>query len=126
LRDYWPNESYVDYVGLTVYNYEAWEIHYYGYSRSFKENFEERYVRVKEYQKPIIIAEFGATGDKRDEWISKALDDVRNYPQVKSVVFFSARDPVPWGPMPAPDWRVNPAADLKPPTPTKETRKSPE
>jgi hypothetical protein len=109
LNEYWPGSEYVDYVGITVYDYEAWELRYYGYNRSFKENFEERYVRVKDYGLPIVIAEFGATGEGRSEWISSALQEVQNYPRVKGILFFSALDPVSWGPMPAPDWRI-PAA----------------
>jgi len=111
LNEYWPGPQYVDYVGLTVYDYEAWENRYYGHNRSFKENFEERYGRVKDYGLPIVIAEFGATGDGRSEWINSALEEVRNYPLVKGILFFSAQDPVSWGPMPAPDWRIQqPAA----------------
>jgi beta-mannanase len=111
LNDYWPGSQYVDYIGLTVYDYEAWEIRYYGYNRSFKENFEERYARVKDYALPIVIAEFGATGEGRAAWISAALEEVQHYPLVKGILFFSALDPVSWGPMPAPDWRVQqPAA----------------
>ena len=105
LKDYWPGEPYVDYIGITVYNYEAWEIRYYGYSRPFKENFEERYARVKDYRKPIMIAEFGATGPTRTQWISEALQEVNKYILIKSVLFFSAMDPVSWGPLPPPDWR---------------------
>jgi len=108
LKDYWPGENYVDYIGITVYNYEAWEILFYGYSRSFKENFGERYARVGEYRKPIMIAEFGATGAGRTQWITEALQEVNKYILVKSVLFFSAMDPVSWGSVPPPDWRTQP------------------
>ena len=104
---YWPGADYVDYVGVTVFDYEAWEIRYYGHNRSFKENFTERYDSVKAYNLPIIITEFNATGPSRDEWIADAFQEVAKFPDVKSVVLFTAIDPVSWGPMPPPDWRLN-------------------
>jgi len=105
LSDYWPGTDYVDYIGLTVYDYEAWEVRYYGYNRTFKENFDERYYRINGYNKPVIIAEFGATGEHREAWIHSALTQALEYPLVKGILFFSALDPVTWGPLPAPDWR---------------------
>jgi beta-mannanase len=108
LQDYWPGVEYVDYIGLTVLNYEAWEVIYYGYNRTFEENFRERFDYVESYNLPIIIAECNATGAGRNEWIASALNGITKFPDVKSVVLFTAIDPVSWGPVPPPDWRLDP------------------
>jgi len=109
LPSYWPGANYVDLVGLSVYDYPAWEVSYYGYNRTFHENFGERYGYVAGYGKPIFIAEFGATGSTSVEWLSSALADMANFPLLQAAVFFNAQDPVGWGAnFPAPDWRVDP------------------
>jgi beta-mannanase len=115
LPSYWPGAGYVDLVGVSVYDYPAWETAYYGYNRSFHENFSERYGYVASYGKPIFIAEFGATGSTKVEWLSEALADMGNFPLLQAAVLFNAQDPAGWGPgFPAPDWRVD-AALLAPP-----------
>jgi beta-mannanase len=114
LGGYWPGPSYTDYVGLSVFNHPNWEVSYYGYNRSFQENFGERYSYVAGYGKPVIIAEFGATGATQVQWLSEALAEMRNFPQLQAANFFDAKDPANWGALPAPDWRVDPAI-LSPP-----------
>ena len=109
LAPYWPGSSYADYVGLSVYDYPDWEVSYYGYNRSFHENFSERYGYVAGFGKPIIIPEFAATGATQVQWLRDALADMANFPLLQAAVFFNAKDPVGWGNLPAPDWRVDPA-----------------
>jgi beta-mannanase len=110
LAQYWPGQQFVDYIGITVFDYAEWEQRFYGYNRSFSDNWGERYSLVRDYGVPVIITEFGATGPDRAEWVAGALKDAANEPDIKSVVFFNAQDPVSWGQMPAPDWRVNPTS----------------
>jgi len=109
LAAYWPGSNYADYVGLSVYDYPAWEVSYYGYNRSFHENFTERYNYVAGFGKPIFIAEFGATGTTQVQWLTDALADMGNFPLLQAAVFFNAKDPAGWGAnFPPPDWRVDP------------------
>jgi cellulose synthase (UDP-forming) len=114
LGGYWPGPAYADYVGVSVYDYPDWEVSYYGYNRSFHENFSERYNYVVGYGKPIFIAEFGATGATQLQWLADALADMANFPQLQAANFFDAKDPAGWGALPAPDWRIDPAL-LSPP-----------
>jgi cellulose synthase (UDP-forming) len=109
LGGYWPGSSYADYVGVSVYDYPEWEMSYYGHNRSFHENFSERYNYVVAYGKPLYIAEFSATGATQVQWLSDALVDMGNFPLLQTAIFFNAKDPVGWGSLPAPDWRVDPA-----------------
>src|SRR5258708_21984243 len=62
LGSYYPGKSYVDYVGLSVYSLPEAELATYGRIRSFKENFGEKYNRVKEFDQPVMIAELGVSG----------------------------------------------------------------
>ena len=108
LAAYWPGPAYVDAVGLSMYSYPAWDIGYYGYVRTFEQAFGERYGYVKAYGKPVMIAELGATGSGSEDWLRKGIAVLPQYPLVTAALFFSAKDPVTWGPnYPAPDWRLN-------------------
>lgn len=108
LSAYWPGSMYVDYLGLSVYDYPDWEVSYYGYNRSFHQNFTERYGYVANYSKPVFIAEFAATGSSQVQWLADALADMSNFPLLQGAIFFNAKDPAGWGKLPAPDWRIEP------------------
>ncbi len=110
LSGYYPGSSYVDEIGLSVYDYPAWEIGYFGYNRSFDQNFSERYGYVKAYEKPILIAEMGAIGTGSVQWLADAFADMTNFPLLHAVVLFNSVDPLGWGPgYPGPeDWRLSP------------------
>ena len=120
LPSYWPGAEYVDWVGLSMYSYPSWEMAYYGKVRGFVEAFSERYNFVKAYNKPIMIAEFGAidtpsgsisytSPTARDAWLKAALASAPQFPLLQMFVFFNAQDPAAWGAnYPAPDWRLPP------------------
>lgn len=112
LDAYYPGDDYVDYVGLSVYSFDEWEHDNYGRVRSFEENFGEKYERVKKYDKPIIIGEFGVNGtpEAQKAWITEMVTTSTNYPLLKTVVFFNAPDsPAAWGEeYSVPDWSIDP------------------
>ena len=88
-KDYYPGDSVVDYVGAGVLNYGVVAV----WSKwwSFKDIFGNRYKQMAEYNKPIMITEFGslAVGGNRAKWYADALDSMpQKYPLVKSVLFF--------------------------------------
>lgn len=88
-KDYYPGDSTVDYVGAGVLNYGVVAV----WSKwwSFKDIFGNRYKQMAEYNKPIMITEFGslAVGGNRAKWYADALDSMpQKYPLVKSVLFF--------------------------------------
>lgn len=90
---FYPGSDYVDYVGIgtlnygTVANWSKWW--------SFQEIFGNHYKEMTGFKKPIMITEFGclAVGGNRSQWFSDALASLpRDYPLVKSVVFFHFSD----------------------------------
>lgn len=92
-RDFYPGDSYVDYVGSGTLNYgtvASWSKWW-----SFKDIFGKFYKQLSSFNKPIMLTEFGSLsiGGNRDEWFAEALDSLpQQYPAVKSVVFFHFSD----------------------------------
>lgn len=111
LTKYWPGGEYVDYVGLSVYEYPLWDESYYGHDRNFREIFDEKYTLVSIYKKPIMIAEFGVTGSPQfqKEWLYGAFQVFDEYPLLKTVIYFNSKDHAGvWGKdLPIPDWRID-------------------
>ena len=109
---YWPGPAFVDFVGLSVFEFPQFDLRYYRKVRSFSEQMSEKYRRIAAFQKPVIIAEFGVTGDRdfQQAWLRAALQDMRNYPLLEAVAYFQAKDtPGAWGPhYTTPDWRISP------------------
>lgn len=107
---YWPGDEYVDGVGIPVYAFPAWDVSYFGYVRKFEETFNEKYSIVKQFNKPVIIKEFGVSGPEhfKREWFEHAFTQFKNYPLLNTVLFFNSEDtPGVWGGnMSTPDWRM--------------------
>ena len=86
---YYPGEEYVDWVGTGVLNYGT--VATWSQWNSFDDSFAAQYEEMTEFNKPIIIAEFGSlsVGGDQAEWYKNALTDFpQKYPEVKSLVFF--------------------------------------
>ncbi|MDP2720781.1 MAG: hypothetical protein Q8O75_02470, partial [bacterium] len=108
LKKYWPGSAYFDYAGLTALEFEAWSLQK-GAPRglTFEELFDPRYNLVKDYGKPVIIAEFGADREQQEEWLKEASLAFANYPLLKGVVLFNAKSETAWDGGLTPDWRIN-------------------
>lgn len=113
LKNYWPGREYVDYVGVSVFIYPEWENLHYGRVRTFREIFTEKYNLVKDFDRPVMIAEFGIAGEKtaQQKAILQAIRDVKDFPLLKIVSFFNAIDtPGVWGEdMSTPNWDIDSA-----------------
>ena len=112
LERYWPGEEYVDYVGISVFEFPAFDQDYHHQTtRSFHDLLSEKYARVSKYHKPIVIVECGVTGSKEYQlsWLAGAVRDLVNFPLVEALIYFNAKDtPGAWGKQyDAPDWRVS-------------------
>jgi beta-mannanase len=109
---YWPGDEYADYVGLPIYSFPDWDQHTYGYIRDFRTVFEEKRKVVHAIQKPLMITELGVSGSSDFEsfWMHQAFVSLTDYPNLKAVVFFHAKDADGvWGKyVTTPDWRVHP------------------
>ncbi len=102
----------MDCVGLSVFEFPAYDQGYYHHAtRSFHDQITEKYARVAMYKKPIVISECGVTGSKEYQWgwLKGALQDVRNYPLLKALIYFNAKEtPGVWGKeYSTPDWRMS-------------------
>jgi cellulose synthase (UDP-forming) len=119
LQDYWPGADVVDYAGTTVLGFAEWDVAQgAGRPATFRELFDPRYRLLQAYGKPVLVCEFAATGPAEDRrrWIAEAGEAFGAYPLLKAVVSFDAVDPVAWGDLGRPDWRVPPGA-FPPPAP---------
>lgn len=112
LRDYYPGDGYVDYVGLSVWGLQAMDVDFFGSNRRFESTFSEKYNRVVGFNKPVIIAELGVSGDRnyRRDWFEDLIRSVSTKPSfslLRAVVYFNDREPSSW-PMNygSPDWRI--------------------
>ena len=76
-ENYYPGDSYVDNIGFGWYSYPAYEWYSYKKILTFNEIISEKYNRVKIYNKPLIIAEFGIAGNKKEK--TTMIDSITNY-----------------------------------------------
>jgi hypothetical protein len=86
---YYPGDEYVDWVATGVLNYGT--VAHWSRWWSFEEIFGKRYGDIAQFDKPIMIAEFGslAVGGERAAWFEDALTDLpARFPLVKALVFF--------------------------------------
>ena len=107
---YWPGGINVDYVGLSLFLFPDHEKRNSGYIRHFKQIFETKYEFVKKYKKPVILAEFGITGNEKFTkiWWYNALKNLKQYDQLKTIVYFNSKDnPGAWLDYQVPDWRIS-------------------
>jgi Beta-mannanase len=107
---YWPGPDYVDQIGVSVYGFPEYDIRNFGKVRSFADIFSETYQRVSLFDKPIIIAELGVTGDDRHQryWMYRAFRSFDQYPRLQVAVYYNSKDsPLAWGKdYPVPDWTI--------------------
>jgi beta-mannanase len=92
LRAYWPGRPYADYVGLSVSANRDSDSARLGLVRSFDEIFLEKYQRVVEFKRPVMIADLRVTGGPTHQrtWLTQALRNLHRYPLLRSVVYFNA------------------------------------
>ncbi|KIC33188.1 glycoside hydrolase family 26 protein [Leisingera sp. ANG-S5] len=109
LNKYYPGDDYVDIIGLSVFGLQPWEQIYKGGEMSFDEIFAPRYERVKEYGKPVMVAELGYSGDEAyvARWEQTVRQDKSAYPALTGIVYFNQQEVYPWpNGFGLPDWRV--------------------
>ena len=94
LDQYYPGSSFVDWIGLSGFN---WSRSRFGGVLSFDRVFRPTYEIVKRYGKPVMLAETGtAAADTRTApaWVRDAMTSTpRRFPRVKALVWFDAPHP---------------------------------
>ena len=110
LGAFYPGDEHVDIVGVSIYAMDAWEKSFYGKAKSATENLWEKYQRVYEYKKPIIVAELGVYGKSKytEAWIEDLSNRIQYFPLIRAIVYFNDKEPHMW-PLPygAPNWKVS-------------------
>jgi len=94
LDTYYPGSRYVDWVGLSGFN---WGKRRQGHSLTYEQVFRPSYDVVKGYNKPIMFSEMGTAAAEKNRapaWVHDALlsTPVR-FPLVKALVWYDARHP---------------------------------
>lgn len=112
LGAYYPGDDFVDHVGLPLWGYQKADRRWFGHERTFAEALQEKYALVERFAKPVIIAEFGVSGNGRyrRSWLEAYGEQLRAFPLVSAIVYFNVRNPHKWPDgLGSPDWRVRPS-----------------
>jgi endoglucanase len=108
---YYPGPDYVDYVGLSLYALKPWDMDHFGRALEFTEVLGWSYSRVASFNKPIIIAEFGVSGDAiyKKKWLRSMSRLKERFDRLFAVIYFNSRETGSWPePYGSPDWRITP------------------
>ncbi|HET9016446.1 MAG TPA: glycosyltransferase family 2 protein [Thermomicrobiaceae bacterium] len=111
--EYYPGNSYVDYVGTTVLEYSLWEtqIAKVATPRPLSTLIKEKYDLLKGFGKPVIIAEMGIdlpTAEK-DARLAEMIRVLPEFPLIRAVVYFNAANPPTTVAAGHPNWTLTPA-----------------
>jgi cellulose synthase (UDP-forming) len=93
LRTYYPGRRFVDWIGLSGFNWGPESV--YPTERSFLATFKPTVEVVRAFGKPVMLAEVGTSAKSADPagWLASALTDVTQMPAVKALVWFNADTP---------------------------------
>lgn len=108
-KDYYPGDNYVDLVGVSIFGYEPWEKAILGKPLTFTELLTDRYNNVKEFGKPIIVAELGYSGSANyvADWEAQVRQPRPDLPLLVGEVYFDQPEVYPWPDgFGLPDWRL--------------------
>jgi beta-mannanase len=109
LKAYYPGDSYVDLVGLSVFGLEGYDKIEHGAPWTFADTLRKGYGLTESFDKPIWVAELGYEGN--DAYVKPWMNDVTlkqsDFPKLEEVVYFNDKDVHPWPhDLGKPDWRV--------------------
>jgi len=109
MEAYWPGAEHVDLVGLSVFGLQAADRLWHGRDRSFSEILGPRYARAVQFDRPVVVAELGYSGDAA--YVAAWEEEVRavgaSFPDLVGVVYFNFPEVYPWpDALGLPDWRV--------------------
>ncbi len=110
VEQYYPGDKYVDFVGLSVFALEAWDLDNLGRASTALDAVGSRYHRVSIFHKPVIIAEIGVSGssDYAKRWLLDLNKQAQALPLLRAIVYFNDKEPHTWGEKyGSPDWRIS-------------------
>lgn len=92
MKEYYPGDQYVDWIGVTALNYGS--LNPDKIEHSFKDLYKPFRDELKTFtSKPVMLAEFGSVkfGGTQEKWIAEAMETVKNeFQEIGAVVFFSS------------------------------------
>ena len=109
LEKYYPGNSYVNSIGLSVFGLQAYDRGNFHHDRTFAEVLKPGYDRVVRYNKPIYVAEGGYSGkaDYVRNWAATMTKLDPQFPKLAGVIYFDDKEVSPWLPnYGLPDWEV--------------------
>ena len=109
LHRYYPGSDVVDLIGLSVFGYQPYDRAEAGRDLTFAERLAPGYNLVKDFGKPIMVAELGYEGDETyvRSWAEEVTKPQSEFPELTAVVYFNDREVYPWpNGFGLPDWRV--------------------
>jgi beta-mannanase len=114
LQQYYPGADVVDYVGFSLFEVPAASTTWFGHPMSFDQWMQNKYPRLAQFNKPIIIAELGVADvpEKQKQWLLDAFGAIAKYLLLQGMVYFNAQDShswEKWGAKGAPNWTIDPA-----------------
>ncbi len=90
-NDYYPGDKYVDWVAADGYNTEDWGSQW----RSFKELFDSSLDELQQFNKPIMVGEFGCDENnntdktvRKPQFLSGSLEAIAAEKRVKAYIYF--------------------------------------
>jgi len=98
---FYPGDNYVDYNSIDGYNWgttQSWGSTW----QTFDQIFSEAYNNLRNYNKPIIIAEWASAeiGGNKAQWITDSFNRIKSsYDKIFALVWFSHNKET--------DWRIN-------------------
>lgn len=96
LEKYWVGNDYADYVGISIYAHRNWNVSEFRLRvPPFWKLMAEKYRRVKDYGKPVMVAEMGVDGtdSEKAQWLVDAIADFDRFPLLKAVLYFNQQQP---------------------------------
>lgn len=108
--DWYPGNDVVDYISIAIYGLPDKNITDENMQEAFSNIFHRKSYRMRFFNKPIFITEFGVKGSEKyqDKWLLDAAKTIQNNKQIFGVCYFNLYDnPKAWGHIKAPDWSIS-------------------
>ncbi len=108
--EFWPGSDVVDVISFAIYGLPDKNITDPNKQLSFESIFKIKKRRMRFFDKPIFITEFGVKGpeDYQSKWLEAAAKILRNDSQVIGANYFNMSDiPQAWGDIEPPNWSIS-------------------
>lgn len=109
--DYYPGDAWVDYAGLSLFEFPVCTTNWYGHPRSFAEWMDAKYTLVASVGKPVFVSELGVdVSANQQAWLHDAFTSASKYPLLRAIVYYNAPDLISWAKWGAkrnPNWSVD-------------------